>query len=162
MKFSTGSFIAGVMLGVLLAGAWFLSGNPPTLSSLSPSSFSLATSTESSSAIQLGQKSDALSVSNQSFGATVTIESVTVPPPGVWVAVREVNGNTLGNVLGAERVAGPRSNVSISLLRNTEPNHLYAVELYRDDNSGAFDPFANSTYIDFDTGNRVIVYFSTN
>ncbi len=84
-----------------------------------------------------------------------------VPPPGVWVAVRETSGRDLGNVLGATRVVGPHSNIEVSLLRPTEPNRTYAVELYRDDNNGAFDPAVNSVYVDFDTGARVVAYFTT-
>lgn len=90
------------------------------------------------------------------------MESVTVPPPGVWVAVREVQGNDLGNVLGAARAAGPRSNLSVPLLRATKAGRQYAVELYRDDNGGSFDPAANSVYVDFDTGARAVAYFTTN
>jgi hypothetical protein len=157
MKFSTGSFVAGVMLGALLAGAWFLSGH----SSFAPTQFSSSSSFIATSTDTTTQKSSALSVADQPSGDAVTIESVTVPPPGVWVAVREVNGNTLGNVLGAARVAGPHSNISISLLRSTEPNRSYAVELYRDDNNGVFDPSTDSVYVDFNTGAPVIVYFST-
>jgi hypothetical protein len=158
MKFSTWSFVAGVMLGILLTGAWFLSGNSISLPVLYQSSLTSLTATSTGA---MTQKSDALSVVNQPSGDTVLIESVTVPPPGVWIAVREVIGNNLGNVLGAERVGGPRSSVLVSLLRSTEPNHSYAVELYRDDNNGTFNPSANSAYVDFDTGNTVIVYFST-
>jgi hypothetical protein len=157
MKFSTWSFILGIIVGALIAGAWFLGGNSVSIPTLSkPTSSFAATSTE-----PVTQNSGALSIVNQPSGDTVTIESVTVPPPGVWVAVREVNGNNLGNVLGAERVSGPRSSVSVSLLRSTEPNHSYAVELYRDDNNGVFDPSKNSAYVDFDTGDTVVVYFST-
>jgi hypothetical protein len=105
--------------------------------------------------------SGAISVQNQSPGESVAIESVTVPPPGVWVAVREVQGTDLGNVLGAARVGGPRSNFSVSLLRATEPGHTYAVELYRDDGSGNFDLANDSVYVDFDTGQRVVAYFTT-
>ena len=159
MKFSTWSFVLGVIVGALIAGAWFLGGDAVSIPILSkPSTASLAaTSTEPATS----QNSGALSVESQSAGDAVIIESVTVPPPGVWIAVREVNGNNLGNVLGAERVGGPRSNVSVPLLRSTEPNDSYAVELYRDDNNGAFDPSKNSAYVDFDTGDTVVVYFST-
>ncbi len=157
MKFSTWSFVAGVMLGALLSGAWFLGGGNSIIQSIpASSSSSVAISTE-----PMTQKSGALSVANQSSGDTVAVESVTVPPPGVWVAVRELNGNNLGNVLGAARVAGPHSDVSISLLRSTEADHSYAIELYRDDNNGAFDPSVNSVYVDFNTGAPVIGYFST-
>ena len=91
----------------------------------------------------------------------VTVESVTVPPPGVWVAVREMNGNELGNVLGAAWVNGPKSEVSVSLLRATKPGSSYAVQLYRDDGTGVFDSSINSVYVDFDTGTRVVAYFTT-
>jgi hypothetical protein len=79
----------------------------------------------------------------------------------VWVAVREVVGDELGNVLGAVRVSGPKSGVSVPLLRATEPGRSYAVQLYRDDGNGAFDVVVNSVYVDFDTGARVVAYFTT-
>jgi hypothetical protein len=154
--FSTSSFVAGIMLGALLAGAWFLGGISVPISRSVPSSSFIATSTEPSSS-----ESGAISVANQPAGDTVTIESVTVPPPGVWIAVREMQGNDLGNVLGAARASGPRSNLSVPLLRATEPGRSYAVELYRDDNNGTFDPSMNSVYVDFNTDARVIAYFTT-
>ncbi|HQT82582.1 MAG TPA: hypothetical protein PLW99_00280, partial [Candidatus Paceibacterota bacterium] len=133
-RFSTGSFVAGVMLGVLLTGAWFLGG---AASLTSPPSSALATTTP-----PVLSGSNAVSVADQPAGDAVTIESVTVPPPGVWVAVREMLGNDLGNVLGAARASGPRSNFVVPLLRGTEPGRTYAIELYRDDDNGAFDPAA--------------------
>ena len=153
-NYSTNSFITGVMFGVLLAGAWFLGNDSLFVSLRSPSN--LATNTES-----LRQKSGAISVADQLSGDTVIVESVTVPPPGIWIAVREVNGGDLGNVLGAARVGGPRSNFPVSLLRATEAGRSYAVQLYRDDGGGIFDPAVNSVYVDFDTGARVVAYFST-
>lgn len=150
------SFVAGIMLGALLAGAWFLGGVSVPLSRPVPSSSFIATSTGPSSS-----ESGAISVADQSAGNTVIIESVTVPPPGVWIAVREMQGNDLGNVLGAARASGPRSNFSVPLLRATEPSRSYAVELYRDDNNGAFDPSMNSVYVDFNTDTRVVAYFTT-
>ncbi len=145
-------FVAGFMLGALCIGALRSSSDfflvPP------PSS-------ASSTQVQSVPESGAVSITNQPAGTTVLVESVTVPQPGVWVAVREMSGTTLGNVLGAVRVSGPRSAVTVQLLRATEPNLSYAVELYRDDNNGKFDPATNSVYIDFATGAPVIAYFST-
>lgn len=154
--FSTSSFVAGIMVGALFVGAWFFDGNSVFLPGHSSLSLSVATSTES-----LIQNSGAISVIDQPAGTVVVVESVTVPPPGVWVAVREINGSALGNVLGAVRVSGPHSNISISLLRATEPGRPYAVELYRNDGADAFDLSALSVYVDFDTGQRVISYFKT-
>jgi hypothetical protein len=153
-RFSTSSFVAGIMLGALLVGAWFFRDNTG-VALFTPSS-PVATSTESSM-----PQSGAVSVADQPFGPSVMVESVTVPPPSVWVAVREMNGSNLGNVLGAARVAGSHSSVTIPLLRATEPNRSYAVELYRDDNDGVFDLSVNSVYVDFDTGARVVAYFKT-
>lgn len=150
--FSTRSFLAGVLLGALLAGAWFLGGNAIKFP---VSSSPVTTSTPAV------PESGAVSVADQPSGDTVVVESVTVPPPGVWVAVREVQGGELGNVLGAERVGSSRSNFSVHLLRATEPNHPYAIQLYRDDADGVFDLAKNSVYVDFDTGARVVAYFKT-
>jgi hypothetical protein len=154
-RFSLLSFAAGIVVGALLAAlVWFVSTN------VAPSPSPQAQST-SSSMTNATSTSGILSVSDQSAGSTVLIDSVTVPPPGVWVAVRETNGTDLGNVLGAVRVGAPRSNVSVSLLRATEPGRTYAVELYRDDDNGNFDPGLNSVYVDTYTGSSVIAYFTT-
>lgn len=153
-NFSMNSFIAGVMLGILLAGIWFFRDTFPSLPAYP--SMPLATSTKA-----MNQENGAVSVARQPSGDTVVVESVTVPPPGVWVAVREVIGGDLGNVLGAVHINGPLSGVVVPLLRATEPDRTYAVELYRDDNAGAFDVAINSVYIDFDTGVRVVAYFDT-
>jgi hypothetical protein len=155
--FSISSFVAGIMLGAFLAGAYFL-GNGSTEFPLFPTLTSLPVSTSTQPIIEI---SGAVLVVNQPAGDVVTVESVTVPPPGVWVAVREVSGTTLGNVLGAVRAEGPRSNLAVSLLRATEPSQSYAVQLYRDDGGGSFDPAINSVYIDFDTGAPVIAPFTT-
>ncbi|MFZ3043860.1 MAG: hypothetical protein WA058_01995 [Minisyncoccia bacterium] len=152
--FSTTSFVVGLMFGLLLAGAWFFGRDGGLISPASPSFSSTDTGLSSS-------ESGAVSVADQSAGESVVVESVTVPPPGVWVAVREANGNDLGNVLGAARVVGPHGAVTVSLLRPTEPSRSYAVELYRDDNNGNFDPSVNSVYVDFDTGARVVAFFTT-
>ncbi|MFZ2167804.1 MAG: hypothetical protein WAV50_02955 [Minisyncoccia bacterium] len=154
-NFSMGSFVSGFMLGVLFTGAWLFESD----SSLLP--FAPASSLSVSDTKQTVPESGAVSVTNQKASSEVVVETVTVPPPGVWVAVREVNGNDLGNVLGAVRVDGPRSNVSIPLLRATEPGLPYAIELYRDDGNNTFDLATDSVYVDFATGAPVIARFTT-
>lgn len=152
--FSPSSFIVGLMFGALLAGAWFLRGD----SVFVPFSSSPPLTTNT---VSLSPVSGTVSVVDQPAGDSVLVESVTVPTPSVWVAVREMNGNDLGNVLGAARVGGPRNGVVVPLLRATEPARPYAVELYRDDHDGRFDPAGNSVYIDFDTGAPAVAYFKT-
>lgn len=152
-NFSTGSFIIGVMVGSLLVVAWLFSGN------------FLPTPDSSSQLIgangNMVSESSLISVANQPSGLEVVVESISVQSSVVWIAVREVNGNVLGNVLGAARIGGPRTNVSIQLLRATESSRPYVVELYRDDGSGEFNVSTNSVYIDFDTSAPVIAHFKT-
>mgnify|MGYP001613644194 CR=1 FL=1 len=154
-NFSTNSFIIGLMFGMILAGAWFLNDTGVLLSTPFDENFS---ESKKSSVVP---KSGAISVTDQIAGSEVFVESVTVPPPGVWVAVREVYGDSLGNILGAFHVNGPQSSITIPLLRATEADSSYAVQLYRDDGTATFDPSALSVYVDFDTGARVVSYFNT-
>jgi len=142
------------MLGALFLGVWAAGGD-----------FSLSFTTASPSSPAAGTKgvatSDVISIADQPAGDTVVIGSVTVPSPGVWAAVREVRGDDLGNVLGAAWVSGPRTDVSVQLLRATEPGLSYAIEFYRDDGGKTFDLAADSVYVDFATGAPVITYFTT-
>jgi hypothetical protein len=148
-------FIAGALIGGLAATVWFSASQPVPW----PGG-GVSTSTGSAAALP-PDTSGRVSVIGQKAGDTVEVESVTVPPPGVWVTVREVSGTELGNVLGAARARGPVSTLTIPLLRATVPGHAYAVELYRDDGNDAFDITQDSVYVDFDTGNPVIAPFAT-
>ncbi len=167
--FSTQTFIGGLIAGILLSVAWFY-GNAswgaalvpkPAQTAMTaapqiPATLTSATSTATST-------SAALSVTDQPAGGTVQIESVTVPPPGVWIAIREVSAGALGNILGAARAGGPRSRVSVPLLRATMPGRTYAVELYRPANatSTVFDLKTASVYVDLTSSRPVIAYFNT-
>ncbi len=155
-RLSIPSLSLGLVIGIALTSAWFFGGvkiqtaDEPVLNQISTSApFQSSTS-------------GAVAVNNQSAGDSVLVESVTVPPTGVWVAVREIRTNhSLGNVLGAARASSPHSNLIVPLLRATAPNRTYAIELYRDGGSDQFDLSKDSVYVDFDTGSRVIVYFKT-
>lgn len=150
-------FVAGFVLGLLCASAWFT--NKDALSfPLTLATGKSATSTTSTPTRPAD--SGAVSVADQSAGLSVTVESVTVPSPGVWLAVREMQGGDLGNVLGALHVTGPRSAIVIPLLRATAPGLSYAVELYRNDSNGDFDLVADSVYVDFATGLPVVARFT--
>lgn len=145
------------MLGMLLSAAWFAGD----LSEYLTASASLNASTSTPDRAGLLQSSDIISVRDQPAGESVLVDSVAVPPPGVWVAVREMNGRDLGNVLGAARISNSRTALTVPLLRATEPDRTYVIQLYRND-AGEFDPATSSVYVDFDSGTRVIAYFSTN
>lgn len=155
-SFSSASFIAGVIAGVLLSGAWLVAGNGDFASL--KNAFNLSTSTPSRA--EADTRGSVVSVADQPAGDAVMVASVHAPVP-VWVAVRELSGRNFGNVLGAVKVGTPRADVSVPLLRGTLPGRTYAIELYRDDGTGAFDPASFSVYVDYDTGSRVVAYFHT-
>jgi len=152
-----GIFVAGAVVGGLLTSLWFMA-TPMGLATKSEKS---ATSTTVGGAVLPPDLSGSVSVASQKAGESVFIESVTVPPPGVWVAVREVRGAELGNILGAGRARGPVSQFEIPLLRGTVAGQTYAVQLFRDDGDDVFSKDLDSVYIDFDTGEPVVQPFQT-
>ncbi len=165
-------FAAGCATGALITAAWTGDTQSPVSASdafgritnvISNVDAHDATSSQKVvDTLASGLESGAVSVNAQPAGSSVVVESVTVPPPGVWVAVQETHDGELGNVLGATRLHGPLSNVTVNLLRNTEPDSTYAIALYRDGgDGGVFDMKVDSAYVDFDSGERVVAPFRT-
>jgi hypothetical protein len=146
MKHLGATFIGGLILGGLIVALWFFSSSVPR---------------STTGALIPPDESGRVSVLNQEAGESVLVESVTVPPPGVWVTVHEVQGNGLGNILGAARARAPASGFVIPLLRATVQTGSYAIVLYRDDGDDAFELDRDSLYVDFDTGVPVIAPFTT-
>lgn len=148
----------GFVLGAFVASAWFFRGALPILG---PNPL-MATSTDFSGWRISPSPSGAVSVVDQTSGTSVLVDSVTVPPPGVWVAVEEFSSDgMLGNVLGATRVRAPSRDVIVELLRGTEPDRTYVIVFYRDNGDDAFSTDVDSVYVDFDTGERVEAPFRT-
>lgn len=166
-SFSVQSFIIGLIFGALIVSAWYYGSSMPVktvaaTATSTPATTGVASSTAATGTGTNTTSSPEVSVSTQAAGNSVNVESVTVPPPGVWVAVREVNGGSLGNILGAALAGGPRSNVTVPLLRNTLPDRMYAVELYRPNGtSTTFNLKKDSVYVSLATSKPVIVYFNT-
>ncbi len=141
--------VIGLMVGLVVGATWHFNEFLPLLPT-QPTAVSASTTNT------LPPESGTVTVSDQKAGSTALIDSVTVPPPGVWVAVQDVNADgTLGSVLGASRVRHPATNVTVDLLRPTVAGTQYAVVLYRDDNNGVFARATDSRYVDFDTGSPV-------
>lgn len=89
---------------------------------------------DKSDAMETVETQSAVSVSNQTAGATVTLSGLSLSD-AAWVAVRDDNG-----ILGAQKVAaGAHSNVEVTLLRPTEAGALYGVSLYKDNGDPAFN-----------------------
>lgn len=156
-------FVGGVIAGAALAAfvgfsnGMNLQGNIDTVLDFSRDLVPVRGNTP----IHLSE-STAISVKDQQAGMSVFVDAVTVPPPGVWVAVQETDTTgQLGNVLGAGRTHGPVSDFSIPLLRTTEAGREYAIVLYRDDGDSSFDSVNDSVYVDFDSGDRVVALWKT-
>jgi hypothetical protein len=86
-------------------------------------------------------------VSDQPAGPTVVVSEMKSSATSTWLAVREQNGDLLGQILGARRIdAGEAAGVSIELLRSTVPNLMYAIVLYADDGNRLFE-YATDTLV---------------
>lgn len=146
----------GFFIGLAVAGAWFFDANLRTMQDEHHDA-------EDTSAPVVHQSSGGtlVLVSDQVAGEVVLVNEVEVTAPGVWVAVAETRNGEVANVLGAARVPGPSKHISVSLLRQTLPGQTYAIVLYRDDGDGVFDLYADSVYVDWNSGKRVVVLFKT-
>ena len=146
---------SGFLLGIAVATFWFAASDfqPKSVPSDTPVSLAAGFSNNSFG--------DLLSVHNQAAGNHVNVDLVNIPTPGVWVVITEIRGGDLGNILGAARVLGPETNLSVDLQRETIPGQTYAVVLYREDGDGVFNYQADSVYVDWNTEKRVIALFNT-
>ena len=151
-------FITGGIVGAVVMSVWFLSDDSKL--ALRVGEGAPASSQDEASSFPTNT-SKSLTVIDQKAGTSVTVETLAVPAPGVWVAVREVQGTDLGNILGAARAREPVTSLIIPLLRATVPNRLYVAVLYRDDGNDTFDQDEESVYVDFDTGAPVVATFRT-
>jgi hypothetical protein len=80
-----------------------------------------------------------VSVSDQSAGSLVTVDSLTMANSG-WVAIRENIDRTVGKILGAQRFdAGTYANISVELLRPTVSGSRYSAVLFKDDGDRTFN-----------------------
>ncbi len=145
-------FVLGVALGGLSVYLWLMPGGDVVPERLDGGSEREMLTPDLSGSVSVGE---------QDAGMTVVVDSVTVPPPGVWVAVHEVQGAMLGNILGAARARGPVSHLSVPLLRATTPMQSYAIVLYRDDGDDLFELGEDSVYVDFETSKPVVAPFAT-
>jgi hypothetical protein len=150
---------AGFVIGVAVVGAWDVESRLGESRGALPAP--VATSTESSATSSAAVASSGLiSVTDQAPGSSATVQAVNVNA-NVWVAVVEVKGGSLGNVLGARFVTAPATDVVVPLLRPTVPGSTYAVVLYRDNGDRSFSLASDSLYVDFASGDRVVALFST-
>jgi hypothetical protein len=146
--------LIGFIVGAGVVGLWSLQSKIPGLT--------LGENTDDKHEEEPTSTSALLSISDQPAGETVTVSSVSVPAPGVWVAIQEEgNDGALLGVLGAARVRFQSTDVVVSLLRATEAGKKYVAVLYRDDGDDLFLLDKDSVYVDFESGERVLSSFAT-
>lgn len=148
-------FIVGFAAGLTVGELW-LKGLVERWSAIAPASEAAAPALGAPAATPSGL----ISIADQPAGSSVSVQAVKTSET-VWIAVREVGPSGLGSTLGALRIAGGGAALTVPLLRATAPDTRYAVELYRDDAGGRFDPSQDSVYIDASTGGPAIAYFAT-
>lgn len=156
------TFVGGLIIGAAVGALWYAGGaGAPSGTQATDTAAQMASTTTATPTAAAG-----VSVTDQPAGMAVTVSSVNLPLTSAWVAVRETAGSVNGsvnllNTLGAAKVTLPATNISVPLLRATVPGARYAVEIYRDDGSGAFDPAQNSVYVETGSGEPAVSYFST-
>lgn len=157
------AFVAGLLIGGLLV--WIFSGSPADSpeqensktddeSSMVEESGdgsnrdtenttqeNTTTSGESTSAPTMQTGDGEVTVSNQSAGASVTIEGATFPTDEGWIAVRSYTNGELSWILGAARYSKSDGLVpeSIPLVRNTSAGQEYAIVFFTENGDGKFD-----------------------
>lgn len=152
------SFAGGFLIGALIIWAWSVILKQPRLDvpaeTTAPSDMEAPngdvsdgsgviigeTITETNASTNTENDTPArILVSAQDAGATVLLDSLTLPLNG-WAVVHEEQAGYIGNALGAVRKdVGTYNDVRVSLLRSTEPATRYWVVLYSDNGDRLFN-----------------------
>lgn len=95
-------------------------------------------------------------VADQPAGPAVEVSEMRSTASSTWLAIREQNGDFLGQILGARRIdSASATRVSIELLRPTVSNLMYAVVMYEDNGNGLFE-YATDTLVK--VGGETVAY----
>lgn len=140
------AFLAGVLLGGGATWLWFSGPASVVERPLEDADAPPSALTES------------VSVSNQSAGITVSVDSVTLAASS-WVAIHENEGGQPGNILGAQRFDAGEHTGTVDLLRGTVPGGLYFAMIHRDNGDGAFSP-ASDVPVSGSDGNIIMATFA--
>lgn len=84
------------------------------------------------------EATSSVAVDDQRAGSLVFVKHTEVSKP-TWIAVREMLGDTVGNILGAQMITNTSDDVPVTLVRGTVAGQKYAVFLYQDDGNGQFE-----------------------
>ena len=103
------------------------------------------------------EATSSVAVDDQKAGNLVFVKHTEVSKP-TWIAVREMLGDNVGNILGAQMITNTSDDVPVTLVRGTVAGKNYAVFLYQDDGNGQFE-FKKDPMIDMD-GTPVAAMFA--
>lgn len=100
----------------------------------------------------------AVSLTNQSAGLGVLLQSVELTSPG-WVVIHEDRTGVPGNALGAARFeAGVHTAASVTLLRGTEKGATYYAVIYGDNGDRIFN-LKDDFPVRDESGNPILARF---
>ncbi|MBI2612984.1 hypothetical protein HYW59_04245 [Candidatus Kaiserbacteria bacterium] len=144
--------VAGIILALIFIGGWWLiarnasldtgemeterevedTGMPTSSSAVNPSSVLGPLSEETPT---IAGSHESIDVVDQPAGMTVKVSAATLAQTG-WIAVRDVDGRTLG---AGRFEAGVYADADVPLLRATTAGGRYQVLIYVDDGDKEFD-----------------------
>lgn len=100
-----------------------------------------------------------VSVSDQPAGRAVMVSRIRLDVPA-WIAVRELVNDSPTRILGAVlRDTGDHADVTVDLLRTTEPDREYVISLYKDNGDNVFDS-KKDTLVEWATEDSAAARFS--
>lgn len=127
---------AGVVILLLIGGWWLYNSNGPAMPTPQGNEKEdVAAETPAPQGPVAPAEGESVTVADQPAGMAVVVSTVNLSQMG-WIAVKDDHGW----ILGAGRFdAGTSKDVSVPLLRGTEPGERYQVLLYIDEGDKEFD-----------------------
>lgn len=169
-------FVGGFIIGALIIWGWSVFHNRPRLDVPAQTTAPTDVSTDETASADAATdttkeitntdttqltESAHIVVTDQAAGATVHVDELSLALDG-WAVVHEEQGGYIGNALGAmRRDAGSYTDLTVSLLRNTEPATRYWVVLYSDNGDRLFNLHDDFPIRDANS-NPIISSFMTN
>ena len=109
--------------------------------------------------IEIASGPSAITIENQPSGSAVEVKRLVLGDRS-WVVVHEDERGRPGRILGAGRfMAGVHTDVSVELLRSTEPGGVYYGMIHIDDGDETFDQKLD-THLPDESGSPIMVRFS--
>ena len=175
---TAGIFIAGVVVGLIIGWGWFSLGDRDTASvATTTGGQTTSSSSENSTMPDTGTvgtsvsgtpttatmpaataSSNGISISSQTAGITVAVNSISVSVP-TWVVIFQNNSGKPGNALGAQMFFPGQTSGSVALLRDTIAGQSYLAGEYVDNGDHQFSK-QSDTQVTTVAGTPMLVTFT--